>query len=89
MREDLKRRAGGKYRPPTDPDRERRRQEERAEMRLYAQAEAELAGLDPDQVAAVVDMAVGNAWASAETGEVDRDYFEELVEACIQGIAMP
>jgi hypothetical protein len=58
-------------------------------LRRYAREEAEQAGLNEDQIAAAVDMAVGNVMCSRETGEIDLDYFEELVAGVIQGVANP
>ena len=62
----------------------------REEMRRYAREEAEAVGLfDEDTVDAIVDMAVGNAMSDLTTGEIDADYFEELVAGVIQGHAAP
>lgn len=58
---------------------------ERDDMRRYAREEAEAAGLTQTLVDYVVDMAVGNAM-SVE-GAIDRDYFEQLVDGIIQGVA--
>jgi len=60
---------------------------ELAEMREYARAEAEDAGLNEVDQDAVVDIAMSAIWKVDE--RIDRDHFEEMVAHVIQGVANP
>jgi hypothetical protein len=63
------------------------RYDELDEMRAYAAAEAEEAGLDADQAGSVVDIAMSAYWEV--DGVIDRDHFEDMVASVIQGVANP